>query len=706
VILAVVAIGVLGVAPHTASTLLHQVTAWLANDKQGSVTQASGLDGRPDARVAIPGTAGHRIKVIQDGSTVLIEDLTTGQVSSLDPNQLTVGAGVQIDTAGTQIVAGDGIAYLVDPAAGTVQRIDPTSLTTIGAPLGGPALLAPLGTAELGSDGTLWVPDEATGLLVPIHGGAAGTPRRVGSAGDALEVTIADGQPAAVDTTAGTVTAFPGGGVVTVRLPVTGGAGAILQPASVAGTVLPLLVKGANQLVLVDTARGSASTVVMTNVARDRLDAPLMLGRYVYVPDESRGVLVTYDTGRHTQDTPVPVDSRPGEIDAFVQNGELWANAPEDAQAVVVNADGSTYAINKYQTGLAGGSPSSSPTPTGQAGGVPSRSSAPAVVVTPPSRSTIVAAPPTTTVPSRSPAPVPTSSAPASPTPPPPVGPANVTETPAAGSITVTFTPVATGTPTSYRLIGYPSGATVSPSASLSPTGTFSFTVSGSVLSCARTYAFTVEAVFVNGTKGTTGAAVRPCLAPDAPTGLRAASAPGAADRLDVSWSSGGDNGGAATYDVTANGNSSQTTGTTATITGLLPGHSYPVSVTASNAAGTSSSAGTSGTPGGSLTVNPDFTYFTGSSSSGLCPVSPPVASQCWFQIAASPAPSGNVGNAYPGDSFTAYCESSGGTITNTKGTSSSVWYYIAINGSYGFGNSLWWGQSGTDGLPPCPSGL
>jgi serine protease len=228
------------------------------------------------------------------------------------------------------------------------------------------------------------------------------------------------------------------------------------------------------------------------------------------------------------------------------------------------------------------------------------------------------------------------------------------------------------------------------------------------MLSCSQTYSFTVEAVFANGSKGTTGAPVRPCVAPGAPTGLSARAASGTADQLDVSWNASGSQDGTVTYSVTANGSTNQTTGTSTTVTGLLPGHSYTVSVTASNAAGTSSSASTSGTPGGNLSVSPDFTYFTDTTgqNTSLCPVSPPVASKCYFDVGTSPAPSGHAGYAYPGNSFTAYCESSGGTITNTNGASSSVWYYIAINGTHGFGNSLWWGRSGTGGLPPCPNGL
>jgi hypothetical protein len=172
-VLLVVVGAAFGVSPHSASAALHGITAWLANDRPGSVTQANGASGRADARVRLTGTAGHKLKVIQDGNTILIEDESTHTITRIDPAQLAAAQTATLGTAGSQIVIGANLAYLVDPRAGIVQQIDPLRLTTIGQPA---ALAAPLGTGSaITADGTLWVPDDAAGELIPVRHGAAGT---------------------------------------------------------------------------------------------------------------------------------------------------------------------------------------------------------------------------------------------------------------------------------------------------------------------------------------------------------------------------------------------------------------------------------------------------------------------------------------------------------------------------------------------------
>src|SRR5579859_5113918 len=145
VALVVAAVG-FGGGAHAVLPKLANIGAWLANDSNGSVTHANGLSGKADARVTLIGANGHRLRVIQDGDTVLVQDLDTGVVSRIDPSQLTVSQSAAYSAAGTQLVLGDGVAYLVDPAHGYVQRIDPRQLRAIGAPV---AVAGVLGAAAV-----------------------------------------------------------------------------------------------------------------------------------------------------------------------------------------------------------------------------------------------------------------------------------------------------------------------------------------------------------------------------------------------------------------------------------------------------------------------------------------------------------------------------------------------------------------------------
>jgi hypothetical protein len=92
--------------------------------------------------------------------------------------------------------------------------------------------------------------------------------------------------------------------------------------------------------------------------------------------------------------------------------------------------------------------------------------------------------------------------------------------------------------------------------------------------------------------------------------------------------------------------------------------------------------------------------------SDGLCHVKPPDSS-CYFAIQGKPrSGSGDMWQAHQGAGYTAYCYAPGEQVKNTGGAVSTTWFYIANGGGYGFGNSLWFDQSGTDGLPPCPGSV
>lgn len=652
-VLLVVAGAAFGISPHSASAALHDVTAWLANDRPGSVTQVNGLSGRADARVRLTGTAGHRLKVIQDGNTILIEDLTTHTITRIDPTQLAAAQTAAMGTAGSQIVMGSGLAYLVDPRAGIVQRIDPLRLTTIGEPVG---LAPPLGAGSaITADGTLWVPDDAAGALVPVRHGATGKPVSVGRHGDTLSLTIANGRPAVVDSSAATMTVLATAGKsATVSLPPTGG-GSVLAPPS-SGPIVPLLVGPSHELVLVNTVRGTVSSVSLAGAAGQRLDPPLILGPRVYIPDESRGSLLSYNIATGAQGQPIVIGSRPGQpIEAFVQNGILWANVPTGAQAVAVNSDGTSYPINKYQPELPGGPlPARRHTPgpaTGQSPGAGQGSGT-----------------------GRGPASAPHPRKPPPPRPVPPTAPVTVTETPQAGSILVTFTPVSKGTPVGYQLTGAPAGAAVTPSR-VGPGGPFQFTVGGG-LSCAQTYSFAVTALFSGGqATSSRAAAVRPCIAPGTP-GAVSATPVNTGAAINVTWQAAASNGGTLTYTVAwqgaVSGSQPGVTGTRYQITGLKNQGSYTVTVTAVNQAGPSQSLATA-TASLALPTAQNYNLYNNSQDPVNMRSAPNTGGTILEQF--PPTPSGGRGAR-----LTVQCQETGGGYTDPSPggqPSGNIWDHV-----------------------------
>src|SRR5262249_13855555 len=147
---------------------------------------------------------------------LLLRDLTTGKVSSLDLATLQISATTQT-TAGlgvTLALSGDA-AFIIDAVQGVIRQLDPTALTPVGEPLRFPPGV--LGGTFDGAN-TLWlvVPSEGTVVGIrpaPLHPspGAAANPQTaqtvaVADPGHDLSMSTLDNGVAVLDSTTSTLT--------------------------------------------------------------------------------------------------------------------------------------------------------------------------------------------------------------------------------------------------------------------------------------------------------------------------------------------------------------------------------------------------------------------------------------------------------------------------------------------------------------------
>ena len=582
----VIAAVVYGVGVASAQYRLADVGAWLTAKGKGMVVHVNGPAGKVDGKAGlIPQMHGHNVKVVQDGATILIVDMNTGVVSRLDPSQLNIGQSRSLGK-GIQVLADSGKAYTVDSVKGVVQQIDPVSLTPVGASA---KLPPPLGQAGIDGRGALWVPVSQKGEASAFRDGALQKPVRVGEPGGSLALTIAAGDPVVVDSTAATATVVrPSGSPLKVSLPTTvrqAGRGGVLAPADTDGKTVPLLVPGTGSLVTVDTGTGRYTSARLP-MPKHRYRAPQMLGAKVYIPDESAGALIVYDSAANRFEKPIPVTNRPARLDVFVKDGMLWANDPSGPRAVVVDRRGVQKDINKYNDRVAGG-------PKRRTIPLPGDGDAPPARGRPASRPGTPQSPWSPEGPGGQGTPPPeTPPAPGE----PPTAPSNVSVTPGAGTMRVAFQPSLGEGVTGYVLKDVPAGLTASP-ASIGPgAGPFAFTVTGG--DCGTEYRFRV-AVRYQDAQGrtqelpsTASDPVRPCVTPGAPTGLTAAPTTSGAK---VSWTA--PPGGASTYRLTWSGaasGSKTVSGTSTTLGNVWKNGSYTFTVAATNGAGTGTSARTS----------------------------------------------------------------------------------------------------------------
>ncbi|MCG5213709.1 hypothetical protein [Streptosporangium sp. KLBMP 9127] len=580
-----------GVGVSSARPELANIGAWLASAINGEVSHANGLSGQVDARVKLASAKAGKLKVVEDGSSVLVVDEETGAVSRIDPTQLNVAQTGNLGASGMQLVAGGGKTYAVDPRKGTVQQIDPLNLNTLGSPV---ALKPPLGQAGLDKHGTLWVPVPAEGKVAQVKGAQQGTAVDAGEPGDPLSLTMAQGVP--VVTNSASATAMVIGPTATrlkVSLPSTvteAGRGGVLAPAHTEGPIVPILAPRQGALVLVDTAGGSLDTV---SVRGGKLGAPQALGRRVYIPDEGSGTLIVYDAAAGRFDPEVSVTGKAGDLEVFVKDGLLWVNDQGSETALVVQQDGSTHRVGKYgrptpgpntatitpipiPTSVPSRQPVTPPRPTGKAGNTPGPTATVTVTPTP----TVTASPSPTPTGTRTSSPRPTPTP--TPTPTPPSAPSTVTAHSGPGWIEVTFSPSGTGTPTGYTLKG--ASGDVSPS-KVSPDGPFQFKVTGG--DCAQEYSFRVAAEYDGGEAvSEPSIPVRPCVAPGKPSGFEAKAKNHGAD---LTWSAPENAKDGATYVLSGPGDHpANPEGTNAEVTGLKNGQEYTWTIKARNNAGES----------------------------------------------------------------------------------------------------------------------
>ncbi|MER7501535.1 hypothetical protein AB0L05_38160 [Nonomuraea pusilla] len=654
-----------GVGVSSANPRLADVGAWLWTAARGRIVHVNGLSGEVDGY--LDDKAGRRLRVVQDGSNVLLVDDRTGFVSRVEPSQLSVTQTRDLGAAGLQLVVSGPAAYAVDPAAGRVQRIDPVTLGTLGAPL---TLPGPLGAARIDGGGRLWVPVTARGEVVPVAQGVAQSPVKVGEPGEELSVTIAGGLPVVVNTRAATAVTIGGdGGVGEIALPkgVAGAAkGGVLTPASTDGPLVPVLTPGrSGLLVVIDTSSNSVLSTKVEVPDPSGLGVPQVLGSTVYVPDRRRGSLVVWDSAAGGRPTTLQVAEGPGPVDVFVKDGLLWANDENGDNAVVIDPEGRKHDVDKDDSDVPG--------PTNTPG--PRRTPRPDPVRTGPDPEPTVDPAPTGTGESRPPARepgrrrTPTPSPTGSPAPDAPSPPGAVTARSGPGRVTVGFSPSTGGEVQRYTLRATGGPGAPRP-ASVGPDGPFQFEFGGG--DCAAEYTFVVVAHWRGGEVASEpSAGAKPCVAPGAPANFTATPKNRGAT---LSWDAPENAGDGTTYVLSGAATNDGIKGTSFTVDGLKNNVRHAFTLKARNAAGESSDA---------VTAEADLAYprrqYQNASNNDTNTL-----------IRPGPSASGQAGTIPKGEyiTLTVVCQVKGPSYTDAStGRSSDIWNRVETKYGNGYLN-------------------
>ncbi|MFI5845199.1 fibronectin type III domain-containing protein [Catenuloplanes sp. NPDC051500] len=372
VLVAGMAATVFGLGAADQAVASFDAASWLWSRSKGELARANGVTGRVDTRFAVAGAAGHPMQVTQTDRFLILRDLNTGLVSSLDLTSLqTVATRQTTAGVGVTVALNDDAAFIIDSVQGEVRQLDPQSLEPVGEPVRYPPGIAG-GTFD--GESRLWiaVPSEGTVSAItpavlstgkPKDGeaaeggqGAAG-PKLIRTHGVAapshdLTLTALDNGVGVLDRTTNTLTMVRGEAApVPVTLTLTGVAS---LPERTTGAQIPVTVADVRKVYVV------SETGVVTELAVPGDGAPLRpamawAGRF-YVPEQGTGVVHVLDVAGQQTST-FTVAGANGELELEVRENHLFVNAPNSSNAQVVDDKHEVRSVDKYANDVLGGDP-------------------------------------------------------------------------------------------------------------------------------------------------------------------------------------------------------------------------------------------------------------------------------------------------------------------------------------------------------------
>ncbi|MEO3743113.1 fibronectin type III domain-containing protein [Plantactinospora sp. B5E13] len=370
---------VLGLGAADNAVAGYDASSWLWSAAKSELARVNGVTGRVDTRMQVPDGRGHQMQVVQTDRLLILRDLNTGTISSLDLATLQVMATTKSTAGiGVNIALHENSAFVVDAVQGIVRQLDPRSLTPVGEQINYPPGIT--GGAFDGT-GKLWVavpsqgtvsaitpaelPENANANAVQGGGGSAGgiSPKQIRSEAVAepshdLKVSTLDDGIAVLDRTTNTLTTLAGEAAPQpVTLPLTGPG---QLPTRTTGEQIPVtVIDDRNVVVSVNAAVGQRFTVPGEGTQLD--PAVAWAGRF-YCADQGTGKVYSFDEAGKLLET-IEVPGTNGPLELEVRENHLFVNAPNSDRAKVIDDHHQVRDVNKYANDILGGDPPPTPPP-------------------------------------------------------------------------------------------------------------------------------------------------------------------------------------------------------------------------------------------------------------------------------------------------------------------------------------------------------
>jgi hypothetical protein len=374
-LLAGLGLTVLGLGAADQAVASYDAASWVWSKARGEMARINGVTAKVDTRVDVPQARGHQMQVSQSDKFVILRDVNTGLISSMDLTSLQVAASAPASSGiGVTVALQDDAAFVVDNVRGEVRQLDPRSLTPIGQTLRYPPGIT---GGVFDGKGRLWiaVPSEGTVSEItpapitsqPAGGGTGAAdafgPKMVRTVAVApqshdLAISTMDAGVAVLNRTTNALTTITDDAQLTTSLPLSG-------PAAVAprtdGLAVPVTVPDARHVYVV--ADGAMRGDFQVPGAGPQMQPAVAWEGFFYVADDATGVVHVFDQSGREQKS-IGFDNPGGPLELEVRENYLFINAPGSSTARVVDNAHGVRVVDKYANDVLGGDkPPVPPTP-------------------------------------------------------------------------------------------------------------------------------------------------------------------------------------------------------------------------------------------------------------------------------------------------------------------------------------------------------
>jgi hypothetical protein len=363
---------VLGLGSADQAVASFDAASWVWSAAKGETARINGVTAKVDTRVKVPTGRGHELQVSQNDRFVILRDVQTGAVGSLDLTSLqqfwvsSTSSGL-----GVRVALDKDSVFVIDTVQGQVSQLDPRTLGQIGQPLRFPPGIT---GGVFDGAGKLWIAAPGEGTVTAVEAGAlpSGSPGGSGAAapGPRIARTESVAQPshdlaistledgvAVLDRTTNDLRTIHGAQAMTtaITLPLTG-------PGTLAphtdGRQVPVTVPDSRHVWVVGD-HGVSSDFAVPGEG-DQLQPAVAWEGYFYVADSATGAVHVFDSaGAPKKD--ITFRNPGGPLELEVREGYLFINAPNSSTARVVDDAHGVRTVDKYAPDVLGSDPPKTP---------------------------------------------------------------------------------------------------------------------------------------------------------------------------------------------------------------------------------------------------------------------------------------------------------------------------------------------------------